>query len=343
MQTQADRVNKLAPIQIFLGLTYNCNLSCEHCYVKKETNKKEFSTKKTINILTELHSLGTFKIVFTHGESLLRKDILTILSHCKNLGLHTTILSNGIKLTNKTANNLSNVGLSKVLISLDSLNKEYHDKNRGMKGAWESAIKAMDNCRNNNISFGINVTLNETTIDSIEDFVKFAISKNAKEIDFLSMRPTMFEKYKSNKKWEKNYPSVVKRIWNVKKKYKSKIIVGFHDPLAISILKDEANGQEMIEIIDENECQVGGLWASIIPSGDVYPCNFLPIYLGNVYKNNFEKIWDNENLNRRMKFSISEKCNKCNFSSNCSGGCKAYSCNDSCEKIYDPRCRYIIK
>lgn len=63
-------------INAHVGLTYACNMNCEHCYVK-EKKHKAVKTNSDI-LLNRLEYLGTFYITYTMGETLAGADFTTL-------------------------------------------------------------------------------------------------------------------------------------------------------------------------------------------------------------------------------------------------------------------------
>lgn len=65
----------------------------------------------------------------------------------------------------------------------------------------------------------------------------------------------------------------------------------------------------------------------IQPNGDVVPCSFLNVPIGNVRKNNLKEIWQSEKANELRNLFESnkdnEKCLKCKNNKLCNGGCIA--------------------
>lgn len=56
-------------VNAHIGLTYACNMSCKHCYVK-EKERKDICIDEDI-LLEKLEQFGTFYITYTMGETLL--------------------------------------------------------------------------------------------------------------------------------------------------------------------------------------------------------------------------------------------------------------------------------
>jgi AdoMet-dependent heme synthase len=71
-------------------------------------------------------------------------------------------------------------------------------------------------------------------------------------------------------------------------------------------------------------CIAGLYYCRIYPNGDVTPCPYLPIKLGNVREENFKKIWLNSELFKALRDpnSLKGKCGICEYKDLC-GGCRA--------------------
>jgi radical SAM protein with 4Fe4S-binding SPASM domain len=93
-------------------------------------------------------------------------------------------------------------------------------------------------------------------------------------------------------------------------------------------------------IHDPIGCHAGIEYFSLRPNGDIYPCTFLPIKVGNIREKSLIDIWLNSPiLNQlRQRSQLKGKCRDCEYRQTC-GGCRgrAYACsNDYLET--DPVC-----
>ena len=79
---QARVYKKKTPLIVSWALTARCNLRCKHCNAWN-LEAEELETGQILRLVEELSRMGTCKIQFTGGESLLRDDIGQILDCCK--------------------------------------------------------------------------------------------------------------------------------------------------------------------------------------------------------------------------------------------------------------------
>jgi len=89
-------------------------------------------------------------------------------------------------------------------------------------------------------------------------------------------------------------------------------------------------------------CLAGTAYCCIIPSGDVHPCPYLPLKVGNVLETPFSEIWQNADLFKELRTdNLGGKCGTCDYKEIC-GGCRAraYYYTEGDYMAEDPWCLY---
>jgi radical SAM protein with 4Fe4S-binding SPASM domain len=93
-------------------------------------------------------------------------------------------------------------------------------------------------------------------------------------------------------------------------------------------------------------CGAGRLYCAISPQGDVRPCVFLPVNVGNLKERTFRDIWLNAPLFNafRNRDNLKGSCSKCDYKFIC-GGCRARSSayHDGDTLCGDPGCLNGVK
>jgi cyclic pyranopterin phosphate synthase len=109
-----------------ISITDRCNLRCYYCMppqgVKLLAHKQLLSYEEIIRVVKVGIKLGIKKVRLTGGEPLVRPKVITLVRMLKNLSAieDLAITTNGI-LLNKYGQQLSQAGLDRVNISLDTL------------------------------------------------------------------------------------------------------------------------------------------------------------------------------------------------------------------------------
>jgi MoaA/NifB/PqqE/SkfB family radical SAM enzyme len=155
-------------------LTRKCNFRCRGCTVWQQQDPRELSTeqvKKGLNILREL---GVVDLVLSGGNPLLRDDIGKIIRHASESFI-TTVYDNG-SMAVERVEALRHADF--VAISIDSLNPEKNDYIRGVKGAWTTAMKAVEELHKNGISVGVAPTISQFNLYEILDLTRYFTSRD---------------------------------------------------------------------------------------------------------------------------------------------------------------------
>ena len=113
-----------------VSLTPVCNLRCIYCHAEGEVSpESSLSAPEIARIMQVAQEFEFRSVKFTGGEPLLRKDVLDIVRSVPD-GMESSMTTNGTLLAD-LAPALSEAGLSRVNISLDSLD---HDTYKAITG-----------------------------------------------------------------------------------------------------------------------------------------------------------------------------------------------------------------
>jgi cyclic pyranopterin phosphate synthase len=110
-----------------ISLTPACNLNCLYCHAEGEVSPGSLLSAEEIAAVMRMAAEYEFRSVkFTGGEPLLRPDILEIIRSVP-AGMESSLTTNGTLLAGLAAD-LKEAGLSRVNVSLDSLDPETYHK-----------------------------------------------------------------------------------------------------------------------------------------------------------------------------------------------------------------------
>ncbi len=165
-----------------IAYDYLCNLKCKHCLNSRIPKKERGLTIEDLkNISEQADQLGLCQFNISGGEPLLFKEIDDIIMALNPQKFHLSMSTNGHFLDYDRARHLKSIGLDKVKISLDSIDEDYHNKNRNNKGAYEKAVKAIFAAEKAGLAVIIQHVISHQTVQS-ENTVKLA--KFAQENNF---------------------------------------------------------------------------------------------------------------------------------------------------------------
>lgn len=137
-----------------------CNLNCIHCYSdsRNQAYSGELSTSEAREMIDDLVAYGAPVLLFSGGEPLMREDLFELARYASGQGLRVVISTNGTLITAEAAREIKRVGISYVGVSLDGIGSN-NDRFRGKKGAFDEALRGIENCREAGQRVGLRLTL----------------------------------------------------------------------------------------------------------------------------------------------------------------------------------------
>lgn len=303
------------PIHISIEITDYCNFRCKHCYVSSCPEKlAKRSYEDMINLMDKLWNNGVKVIELTGGECTTHPKFREILRYASDKFNLVSIISNGylIGKDESLAEFIGNLNNVTVQISIDG-NKEFHDKFRGKKGAFDNAVNAVKNLRKENVLVRIASSITWENVEQLEFLFKLS-----KELDAnaLAVSPvSTFGRgscYKSCSNADKNLKD---KINSLLEKYKDDTLF-------------KANKESLENMIKNKEINCGAGWRTFAingSSGEVRICLLTTDIgvIGNIDKDEYSSIFSKDKLDAyRMAPSPNqflETCKDCEYKDICNG------------------------
>lgn len=172
-------------VHINIESTKVCNQLCFYCFNDSGTKTiGEILTPETwVEELKPFVMQGLKSVHLTGGEPFAYPYIIELINGCVDLGLSTSILSNGLKislLVKKHPDTFKKLSLAQI--SLDSLIPEKQNQRRGYKNAFNDAITAIQSLSKIGVPLEISMTVDSENKSEINHIVDFAKKYDAKVI-----------------------------------------------------------------------------------------------------------------------------------------------------------------
>jgi len=176
-----------------ISVTDKCDFRCTYCMDEDVTflpRSQILSLEEVVNVAKTFIAMGTKRIRITGGEPLVRKNLLWALEKIANQpGLEElTLTTNGSQLY-KMADDLLNVGVSRINISLDTLKADrFYALTRRDK--FQQVINGIEKAASLDFKkLKINsVMLKHHNDDELYDLAKFSLERNM-DISFIEEMP----------------------------------------------------------------------------------------------------------------------------------------------------------
>ena len=324
-----------APFLVVWDVTYACNLKCKHCYATAgKPLHDELTTEEALDAIDKFDRLGVTVIAFSGGEPLVRKDIFKLASYAASKGIYVAMATNGTLITEKIAKKMKENGVSYVQISLDGT-KETHENFRGIEGCYDRAVEGIRNCVKESLFVNVSMTVtkyNYQDVPAVIDLCEklgvdwfmhynFVPTGRGREIVKADITPEQREKllkmlYERNKTSNISLLSTAPQFARVALQCDAEFI-----PTHFYNVNVGERLRKLAEFI--GGCGAGRFYMSMRANGDIQPCVFFPLKVGNIRKDNLEELWlHNKVFEELRNKDILEGCGSCRYRYYC-GGCRA--------------------
>ena len=309
-------------VAIELNLTFNCNLTCDYCFVHRKSPHERMSlttAKKAIDLLVERAVFPNIDVIFFGGEPLLEfeliKQIVPYLleeAEKRNLQVYLAITTNGTLINEEILKYLEEHHIN-MLLSIDG-GPDTHDRYRKTRigeGTWHKIAGLIPLVKKYQPWLRARMTVSTEAIGSMREDFKQLVDLGVNE---LIIAPAQGAQIWTMKQIEEYGINLVK------------ILDNYHQ------LKQQGHPifvEEFEENEDESEgwgCRAGNTSLAVAPNGDLSPCSKLlgltdeagRLIIGNVNTNiNFKLLEPFQNAINHQP----GHCRTC--FRKCSGGCYA--------------------
>ncbi len=264
-----------------IDLNFNnaCNLRCKYCFTNspKGDHVKEYLDYDAIaKLADEADELGYFEFDLQGGELLLQpKKLFRVLEAIKPERFYLYLTTNGYFLDKPMAQRLADAHVSRVSVSIDSMDEKIHDEIRGRKDSWRRAINALEHVKEAGMDPYLNITVGHynANTDHFKQLLEYSKKKRYKTLLNVAVPAGMWQKAEEIicddkdreylRKIRKEYKNLVRNIWN---------------PF-------DSSHEGILGCTTVNRLY-------ITPVGDVLVCPYVHIKIGNIFKQSLKEIVD---------------------------------------------------
>lgn len=315
-------------------ITGVCNLKCAHCRASAtaDCTEAEFSTKEAFALIDDIASFARPVIIITGGEPLMRDDVFKITAYAQDKGLRVVMAPNGTLITHEMAEKIAQAGVARISVSIDSSDPKVHDEFRGVEGAFDEALKGIENAKLAGVEFQINTTITKRNLGELEEILNLATKLGAVAHHIFLLVPTGRGK---NLEGEEITPKEYEEVlnWFYEKRKETPLeLKATCAPHFSRIILERSKGEEkspakghLSDLSSKSQgCLGGKSFCFISRLGQVQPCGYFDIDCGNVRERSFKEIWESSKVfaDLRDPARLKGKCGSCEYRVIC-GGCRA--------------------
>ena len=302
---------------LFWECTTRCNLNCIHCGsdCSKDSSHPDMQLKDFLSALDTIKNPSeNFTVVLTGGEPLLRKDLNLCGKEIRKRGMRWSIVSNGHLYDKDRHISLLNAGIGALTISLDGL-KASHNWLRNSNNNFDRVVNAIDLAvSSSRINFDIVTCINNRNFNELPSILDFLIEKGVKAWRIFTIIPIGRAKnnpdlFLTDDQFVElmDFISITRKGKKIDLKFSCEGYVG----------KYETKVRDSFFF-----CRAGINIGSILIDGSVSACPNIDrtFAQGNIYKDNFYKIWQTKfEPFRNRDWTRIGQCESCKEYKDCQG------------------------
>jgi MoaA/NifB/PqqE/SkfB family radical SAM enzyme/ubiquinone/menaquinone biosynthesis C-methylase UbiE len=272
-----------------LAVTNACVYHCRHCY-NAGRRINDLPTARLQEIVRRLQDSGAIVVNFTGGEPCLRRDLVDICSALRDdsCGILATT---GYGFDDDLADALRDTRVYSISLSLDSAREKEHDRGRNAAGAYRIALRGIETAKRHGFYVYTCVVPTKQLLlpDNFDALYELNRNLGVDEMQILEPAPAG-RLLGSDLDFGENE---IGTIWQYMAEYNRR-----SDGPAVTSFAH-------MESPEFFGCGAGHSHIYVDGSGEVSPCNMLPISYGNAAAEELDVIID------RMQAAIRKPCRTC--------------------------------
>ena len=254
-------------LNLRISVTQQCDKHCPYCHREGETNPSTIMTvDEIVRTVRIAISLGISRVKLTGGEPLLRKEIVKIVQGIKELeGLTDLSMTTNGTYMKGLAKDLKKAGLSRVNISLPTLNPDVY--NNIMGGNLQEALEGVKAAVETGMQpVKLNMlVLKNVNDDELDNMIKFA-AQTGTILQLIELEPINL----SNKYYERHHLSLDKIEQKLKTLASETRVRKFMQKRRVYVLPDAK--VEVIRPIENTEFCANCTRIRVTSDGKLKPC-----------------------------------------------------------------------
>jgi pyrroloquinoline quinone biosynthesis protein E len=330
-----------------LELTQKCNHDCLFCYNVwkcKKYPKGEISTEDWKGLIRKLKTETKLKLIsLSGGEPLLRKDAVELIRFMTSEGITSNLITNGSLITEKIAKNCVDAGVSVFEIALLSSNENTYNKITRSKD-FKKMLEGIANVKQFDGKLVTVIVATKYNIKDVAETVEMTIALGSDAI--------MFNRFNPGGMGIKYMKQLLPSVQELREAFQT--LNKMSEEYGISITSSVPVQPCLIDMNDYDKLRFGYCpsgndksYFTIDSLGNVRVCNHSPTIIGDIKKQSFKEIFENNFVNR-FKEIIPEFCSDCRLKEKCRGGCKAsaevcFGCVKDNDPFLELNKKFVVK
>ncbi|MBI5367606.1 MAG: radical SAM protein [Planctomycetes bacterium] len=354
------------------NVTRRCNQRCIHCYLpagrEEDSAGAELSSAELFRVADGIAEVNREALVIlTGGEPLWRPDLYDLARRLADHGMTVVLGTNGVLLDEAVAARLAAAGVTGVGVSIDGPSAPVHDEFRRHPGGFAATLRGLEAARRAGLACLVQCTASRANLGQIPEIIELADRLGAQVFNlYLLVRTGRGRELDDLTPGENE--ELLRRLYEIAARRRA-AVAGAAGAAAAPTPTDgeaaalrtagpmlvnakcaphfrriawEADPAGAASRTFTGGCPAGQYYCRIDPEGDLTPCPFMPLAVGNLRQTRFGELWRDAPLLRALRErALGGRCGACEFARLCGGcRCKAFAATGD-PLAEDPSCGYV--
>jgi AdoMet-dependent heme synthase len=155
---------------LYIYLTHECNQHCGHCWINPTLEGRYCGRRPAFEEYRRFFDaavpMGLDYIKLTGGEPLLRPEFRPLIEYAAAAGIAVQVETNGMLVTPEIAAFMKHHGVQ-TSISLDAATAAVHDRRRGLRGAFDRTMAAVEILGDAGVPVMIVTSISRSNLDEV--------------------------------------------------------------------------------------------------------------------------------------------------------------------------------
>jgi radical SAM protein with 4Fe4S-binding SPASM domain len=248
------------------------------------------STSRAKELIAEIAGLKPGWVIIEGGEPLLRRDIFELLELMRTEQLEAHLITNGMLLTPQILDRLKQLQV-KVMISIDGASRSTYESIR-QGASYEKVVETARRCAEEGLLEAVNFTILKKNYTEIPGIFELARSIGIQRVTIIGLKPCQY--YPEELLTPQEYEEAIRLACQASQS--TDIEFFFDEPFFWAMVRERGLPAQMPQVntgilLPSTTACIFGRYLFIEPSGEVKPCSFAQMVVGNVNEKGLGDIW----------------------------------------------------
>jgi radical SAM protein with 4Fe4S-binding SPASM domain len=325
-------------------LTLRCNLRCLHCGATAgRPRPDELTAAEALRVADELATLPAHEVTLMGGELFLRSDWLAVAERLRKGNVQVVIFTNGTLLTPEQVAQLRALEPRAIGTSLDGGCAAVHDSIRGLYGAFERTLTALEDLQAAGLHVGVITTLTRRNLYELPAIARLLANRDIRwQIQIASAGGGRLERADLLTPLEFYCAALSIARMRTTVPWSVLPVIGAHD---IGYCSTRLPSLRLPDQVWAG-CGAGRTVLGVRSDGGIKGCLSLPdrFVAGNLRECRLAELWEGDTFaSWRSPATCYGFCADCPHGETCEGGCTTLAVTTSGRRGDNPMCLYRIE